>query len=235
MMSEPEDFLTRWSRRKRAPADAAASPAQPAERDAAPAPAAIGTQQPAAPLPTGEPTSSATEAAVDLSKLPALDSITAVTDIRPFLAPGVPAELTRAALRRVWTTDPSIRDFIGLAENQWDFTAPEGAPGFGTLADTEQIRRLVAKVIGTAEPETTATAPSERQAIASAGTASAPGAEVTAPLCEGGDLDAAGGRPDALGTDATRMLQRNRDAGAPGEESDAKVNTRPRHGSALPR
>jgi uncharacterized protein DUF3306 len=230
-MSEPEDFLTRWSRRKRTPAHAA----QPAERDAAPAPAATGTQRPEAPLPTGEPTPDATEAAVDLSKLPALDSITAVTDIRPFLAPGVPAELTRAALRRVWTTDPSIRDFIGLAENQWDFTVPGGAPGFGTLADTEQIRQLVAKVIGAAEPESTAAAPSEPQAIASAGTASAPGAEVTASLCESGDLDAARARPDALGAEPSRMLQRNGDAGAPGEESDEKVNARPRHGSALPR
>ena len=38
------------------------------------------------------------------------NSITAATDIRAFLAPGVPAELTRAALRRAWTADPAIRD-----------------------------------------------------------------------------------------------------------------------------
>lgn len=30
-------------------------------------------------------------------------------------------------------TDPSIRDFKGLAENDWDFNDPLGVPGFGTI------------------------------------------------------------------------------------------------------
>jgi hypothetical protein len=42
--------------------------------------------------------------------------------------------LTRAALRRAWSADQAIRDFIGLSENSWDFNAPEGVPGFGSLA-----------------------------------------------------------------------------------------------------
>ena len=93
--------------------------------------------------------------AVDLSALPPIESITASTDIRPFLAPGVPAELTRAALRRVWVTDPKIRDFIGIAENQWDFTADNAIPGFGPLSPLDDVRRLVAQVMGerTAAPE----------------------------------------------------------------------------------
>jgi hypothetical protein len=65
----------------------------------------------------------------------------------------VPSELTRAALRRAWATDPAIRDFIGLAENQWDFTAPGGAPGFGPLLETEQIRRMLARIVGDGEPK----------------------------------------------------------------------------------
>ena len=52
--------------------------------------------------------------ATDLD-LEVIESITADTDIRAFLAPGVPVQLTRAALRRVWETDPAIRDFVGLA------------------------------------------------------------------------------------------------------------------------
>jgi hypothetical protein len=32
--------------------------------------------------------------------------------------------MTVAALRRAWVSDPVIRDFIGIAENQWDFTNP---------------------------------------------------------------------------------------------------------------
>jgi hypothetical protein len=70
---------------------------------------------------------------VDLARRQSIDSITATTDIRPFLAPGVPLELVRAALRRAWVTDPRIRDFRGLQENDWDFSNPTGTPGFGRL------------------------------------------------------------------------------------------------------
>jgi hypothetical protein len=53
--------------------------------------------------------------------LPPIESIGAESDIRCFLAPGVPVELTRAALRRAWVVDPRIRDFVGLSENSSDF------------------------------------------------------------------------------------------------------------------
>jgi hypothetical protein len=57
----------------------------------------------------------------------------------------VPPELTLAALRRAWSADPAIRDFIGLSENAWDFNASYGVPGFGSL-DLEEVRRIVAQV-----------------------------------------------------------------------------------------
>src|SRR6266478_4251411 len=63
--------------------------------------------------------------------------ITADTDIHIFLQTGVPAKLTEAALRRAWMTDPAIRDFIGIAENQWDFTDPTTIPGFGPLQEAD--------------------------------------------------------------------------------------------------
>ena len=72
---------------------------------------------------------------------------TRLTDVTAFLQQGVPAELTRAALRRVWTADPAIRDFVGLAENAWDFTDPAAMPGFGPLEATDEVRRMVAQVI----------------------------------------------------------------------------------------
>ena len=73
------------------------------------------------------------QAAFDPASLPPVESISGSTDIRSFLLPGVPAALTQAALRRAWTTDPAIRDFIGIADNQLDFTDPTGIPGFGPL------------------------------------------------------------------------------------------------------
>jgi hypothetical protein len=125
-MSADEPFLARWSRRKR---EATREPEPKAPQDAA-----------APPRPPAEPKG---EAPVGPAvQLPALDSITAETDIRPFLAPGVPEALRRAALRRAWSADPAIRDFVGLAENSWDFTAPEGVPGFGPLS-AEEVQRLL--------------------------------------------------------------------------------------------
>ena len=126
-MSGDEHFLARWSRRKREAA------AEARDRPASPPPPAAEAAAPAQPTKT-EP--------APLAALPPLDAIDSASDIGAFLAPGVPIELTRAALRRAWTADPAIRDFIGLSENAWDFTAPDGVPGFGSL-DLDQARKLV--------------------------------------------------------------------------------------------
>jgi hypothetical protein len=136
-VSEPEDFLTRWSRRKRE-AEQAPQPAEPESE----ARAAVRDSAAEANAPAAAPS-------VDLSALPPIEEITATTDIRAYLAPGVPAELTRAALRRAWLADPTIREFIGIAENQWDFNDPHGVPGFGPITD---VGRLVAQLLGDDEP-----------------------------------------------------------------------------------
>jgi len=147
-MSEPENFIARWSRRKRAAEEADATPAK-----AAPAAAdqdtedskhrASETAKRDEPLPVG-----GSELPFDLSKLPPLEAIGADTDIRAFLAPGVPPDLARAALRRAWSADPTIRDFVGLSENAWDFNAPDAIPGFGSLEMTDELRRQIAQMVG---------------------------------------------------------------------------------------
>ena len=147
-MTEREGFLTRWSRLKReadeARAEAPPSAAEPASTpvessEAAPAPPSGG----AASGESAEPDAPA----VDLAALPPIDSITAATDIRAFLALGVPAQLTRAALRRAWVADPAIRDFVGLAENAWDFTDPGAVPGFGPLLPSHDAQGLLADMV----------------------------------------------------------------------------------------
>ncbi len=139
MTSEP--FLRRWSRLKRRPAQSRqtakperAAEAEPAEAPLPAAPAAGAGAKPAA--------------TVELEALPSIDALTAKSDIRAFLQEGVPAELRAAALRRAWTADPAIRDFIGIAENQWDFTDPAAIPGFGPLAPGEGVGQLVAAALG---------------------------------------------------------------------------------------
>jgi hypothetical protein len=147
-MSEPENFISRWSRRKAAAQDAEASPATAPAAAATRADGGVGgrKESDAAPAPGGAPESSA--AAFDPAKLPPIESITAETDIRAFLAPGVPAHLTRAALRRAWASDPQIRDFVGLSENSWDFNAPDAIAGFGPLEMTDELRGQIARMLG---------------------------------------------------------------------------------------
>lgn len=82
----------------------------------------------------------------DLASLPSIDSISATTDVRPFLALGVPPELVRAALRRAWVMDPRIRDFRGLQENDWDFNDPRAITGFGPLEPGGDTRIFLATV-----------------------------------------------------------------------------------------
>jgi hypothetical protein len=149
-MSEPENFITRWSRRKREAAEGAevtkSSIAPDAAAESAPPSEDPRQERDALPASGGAPQSP--EAAFDCAKLPPIETITAESDIRAFLAPGVPPELTRAALRRVWSADPNIRDFIGLSENSWDFNAPGAMAGFGPLEMTEELRRQVVRIVG---------------------------------------------------------------------------------------
>jgi hypothetical protein len=129
-MSGEEGFLSRWSRRKRAVA---------AEPEEAPAPSPPTALPDAPEVPAFDPAS-----------LPPLDSLTAASDFTAFLRAEVPAVLRHAALRRAWTLDPAIRDFIGPADYAWDYNAPDGVPGFA-LELGGDVKRLLAQAIGALE------------------------------------------------------------------------------------
>ncbi len=96
-----EPFFSRWSRQKLTEPQGASESAS---------------------SPMGEPE-------LDLSKLPNVDELTAESDIAAFMQKGVPEALQRLALRRMWSLDSSIRDFVEVAENQWDFNAVGGVYG----------------------------------------------------------------------------------------------------------
>jgi hypothetical protein len=149
-MSEQEPFLARWSRRKQ---EVAKSDARDAARESKPERASPDAEadeaQSAAHTARGDgKTGELKKPAFDPASLPPIESIGADTNIRAFLAEGVPAELKRAALRRVWVSDPAIRDFVGLQENDWDFTKPETIPGFGNLAADYDVEGMVRSVFG---------------------------------------------------------------------------------------
>jgi hypothetical protein len=141
-MTEPGNFLSRWARRK----SEAEALSEAQSRNS-------GTELTVPPQPDmgaepGLDVASLDLESLDLESLPSVEAITGNTDIRSFLTSGVPAELTRAALRRVWASDPAIRDFIGIAENQWDFNDPNAIPGFGPLSGTDDVPALLVQALG---------------------------------------------------------------------------------------
>ena len=181
-MSDPENFLSRWSRRKREASRGGTALPRPPDPPPQPSPSRNrvyadfgrstkpgfdGGKGEAVARPVPVPTS----LPFDPESLPQIQSITAETDIRGFLGSGVPAELTRAALRRAWACDPKIKNFVGLAEYDWDFNAANAVAGFGPLQVTDEVERMAAQIVPGSEPETcnlldSAPTPSKAEQIA---------------------------------------------------------------------
>lgn len=137
MSGEDEGFLGRWSRRKQEVQD---------EEKQQQEVAALPPEQQK--LPAAEVETKKKEPELDVSTLPPIDSIVAGTDIRAFLSKGVPAALTQAALRKAWSADPAIRDYIGLSENSWDFNALDGQHGFAPLSPNTDIKGMLSEIFG---------------------------------------------------------------------------------------
>jgi hypothetical protein len=142
-MSDTKKFLARWSERKLKPE----TTEDPRSEKKSATETRVDERR-AAESATAEPE-------FDITQLPSLESIVANSDIRAFLQKGVPSHLRHAALRRAWSADPAIRDFVGLSENSWDFNQPDSLPGFGPI-DVEDVRRLAARYFGGAPTETEA-------------------------------------------------------------------------------
>ena len=195
-MSESEDFLARWSRLKRAAASVGSGGA-----DQAPVAAP--------PLVCAPPV-----AAFDPASLPPIELIDAATDVRPFLEACVPEDLARAALRSTWKSDPAIRDFIGIAESQWDFNDPASIPGFAIEAVADYLCGLAPR------PEVSSRIPEQ-------------------PISQ--DSDSAGSDPPDVGCQATATVTGGSlepAVSAPTVDSNAGdpgAPLRRSHGSALPR
>lgn len=212
-MSDDENFVSRWARRKREVAESErATGASPAAESAA--------QKPPVDAAQAAPASKKPE--FDLSKLPSLDSITAATDVSAFMQAGVPAALRHAALRRAWVADPAIRDFVGLAENAWDFTDPNAMAGFGALDPGVDVKKLVAEIFRDAtEP------PAEQQS---------PAAETATPVMpEESPVQTA--RDPAPEPVERQLVQRDNDAASQhvnDKPSSEPVRLARRHGGALP-
>jgi hypothetical protein len=103
---------------------------------------------------------------IDPASLPPVESLTIESDFGQFLRPGVPTLLRNAALRRMWSLDPAIRDYIGPVDYQWDFNTPGGLP-FGFANElVGDVSKLLAQAIGKIEELAPDDAPEQAQAEA---------------------------------------------------------------------
>ena len=138
---EPEDeggFLRGWSKRKLA-----------AKRQTAP------RREDAEPEVKAEPETVPAQVEQDdadeevVAALPPLDDIIDGSDIKPFLAKGVPAKLRNAAMRRLWMATPGVRDYSDPAvDYAWDWNAPGGVPGGGGVLSESGVAKMLKDLIG---------------------------------------------------------------------------------------
>lgn len=140
MSDDGATFLERWSKRK------------------AQARGGLPTAEDGKETLTPPPTAREEGQEIPLEDLPPIETINATTDLTPWLRRKVPEAWKRAALGRVWSADPAISQFVGLADYDWDWNAPDGVPGFGPLRAADDVGQLLAQAIGQAprkdKPET---------------------------------------------------------------------------------
>lgn len=127
-------LLARWSKRK----TEARRDGEPAAR-ADPPPAPVEARPPE-PEPAGDP----------LAELPDLESLGPGSDFRPFMQKGVPAELRRAALRKLWRSRAGLANLDGLVDYGEDFT--DAARVVPALQTAYQVGRGFLKPEPTPDP-----------------------------------------------------------------------------------
>jgi hypothetical protein len=223
-MTVPENFVSRWARLK-------------SESDTEPKAELVGhgpqREAVASEMSSMQQKDEVVDEPFDQASLPSIETIAFDTDIRGFLQSRVPAALTRAALRQAWASDPAIRDFIGIAENQWDFNDPTAMPGFGPMRETDNVPTLLARALGDRDkladmiPEIPAPVENALPAVASR-ELSNPDQSLQPTSERSSAADEIGNLPD----DSIEGTAIRNDGVA--EEDDSSRNYRS-HGSALPR
>lgn len=217
-----EGFLGRWSRLKRQgePLEEGAAEAPQADETAASTPL-VRAGLPAQDLPAeGLPE-------LTLPELPSLDAITASTDMTVFMHPAVPEHVRGAALRKLWSVDPAIRDFVSPAlDYAYDWNTPGGAPGYGPLGKADDVLRMLGEIVNgyarTVAPEDEQSAPAVD--ARDVGACEAPDAS---DLADAGNEPAGTDHPPVPETTTSAVLR------ADGPDTGPAANRR-RHGGALP-
>ncbi|WP_109107912.1 DUF3306 domain-containing protein [Azospirillum sp. TSO35-2] len=117
-----EAFLSRWSRLKRTATKPEPTPLDgpPPVDEVAPLPAVVAGESAADSAPASD--SEASDSADPLKDLPPIEELTGESDFTPFLRAGVPEDVHRQALRKLWTSDPIYANDDGLKDYADDYT-----------------------------------------------------------------------------------------------------------------
>ncbi len=164
-MAESDDgFVGRWSRLKR----------RGPSRDGITGPVESGSAPAVPPAEEAEAADPAESAVVE--NLPDIDSLDESADFTVFLKEGVPEELRKRALRRLWRLNPVFANLDGLNDYDEDFTAAAAAlEGVKTLYQVGKGMVLPEEPVGEG--------PADADPAAETGESSAEGEESV----EGGD------------------------------------------------
>lgn len=178
------------------------------------------------PVPAQEEAPAPESAAGADEPLPSLDDLSADSDLSRFLRKEVPEALRRAALRKMWSLDPRIRDHAGPAECDWNFNDPDSIPGFGRLGAR---RRTVADFLsrpGEAKPPADPPVSSVRKPDGRPLPESVPSLEAPPEAAP----------PDTAGYPASSRGAGEADARDPAAKDDPETARHARrHGGALPK
>lgn len=243
MTGGDDNILARWSRRKLAKRlDEAPAPHE-AEHEPDELAAGDG-----APVPGPNPSETEVEEfdADVVGALPRVEDLTGESDITAFLKKGVPMALKSAALRRVWSLDPAIRDYIGPSEYAWDFNQPGSMAGFGPLDVKETVVGFLSKAVRAvdtaaepAEAVQPAEPPPEQSADAPPDTVPAAGESEASPAQRPPANEPPVAEPPILAAETKTSPPVEGEARAPLPDGSkfqpAEPVARPRHGGAMPR
>lgn len=214
-MSRDGGFLGRWSRLKRSE-----TKAEPEAAEIDPGPT---TPEDVA------PNQEAPDIEIAPEDLPKVEELTAESDISAFLQKGVPKALKAAALRRAWSLDPAIRDYVGPSEYAWDFNNPSSIPGFGGGTTAGEIGRALRSLTDVAKP------PESEPASAAVPPAEEPTAAPSPTSDDIGETEKIAAPESTSPAHAEDEIAASARPAPPHEvEPDARVAGR-RHGGAIPK
>jgi hypothetical protein len=147
----------------------------------------------------------------------------------------VPEALKLAALRRMWTLDPAIRDYVGPAEYAWDFNDPGSMAGFGSAGGGAAVAKRLpsfSDVVSREREERVAGAVVPSAEGEGPGEGTAPSVGVPRSADRDRDLSDPPASPSGPESDPDAAPP-SRTAEEPGEVE--RSPNPPRHGGALPR